>query len=526
MRSTRFLTAHPHIASLLGALLAGVLVASVAAPGTLAYGPRLARPPAPTDHARTPHFVTETGPKKWDACAWAAAAMLIEHWTGEPVGRVALRVASRDLKGGAGLRDVARGAAVLMRLDVRYSPDGGDPMTWSDLLSRLADGGGAEVLGSYSNLPRWYQRWDRKFAASGPKKSAHAVYIERYEPKRGRVWLMDPLGSGAYNGEWISVGALRKFVSERGGLVYAAATPKPIPPAHLATVRFGQPRLTGPVIAGHPVTLIVPIDRRGKRPPRLAPLRVVTTWTRVDDSEMDGPETSQPVTAARPVAVPSVSMSPVNSLGALFGLPVAPVAPAPQPSFVIGSHKGTLLTAAGWALSTKVNVPTAPGRYRLTVTFHNAAGRAIGARSVRPFTPLIVSVGGPYRVHFTTPAAIPFGSAQTVAVGVANIGSAPWVQTRAPAATRTSGVAVLTGPRMLAEWVYADGSTMAAGSLYLELKPGASTIVNLPLSKVPSGATGLRLDLVDPSGTRVSDEGGRAVTITVTPTATPLQAPD
>ena len=526
MRSTRFLTAHPHIAGLLGTILAGVLVASVAAPAALAYGPWLARPPAPSDHARTPHFVTETGPKKWDACAWAAAAMLLEHWTGEPVGRVALRVASRDLKGGAGLRDVARGAAALMRLDVRYSPDGGDPMTWSQLLYRLANGGGAEVLGSYSNLPRWYQRWDRKFAASGPKKSAHAVYVERYEPKRGRVWLMDPLGSGAYNGEWISVGALRKFVSERRGLVYAAATPKPIPPVHLATVRFGQPRLTGPVIAGHPVTLSVPIDRRGKRPPRLAPLRVVTTWTRVDDSEMDGPEVSPPVTAQAPTTMASVSMSPVNSLGALFGLPAAPVVPARQPSFLLGSAKGTPLTAAGWALSANVNVPTTPGRYRLTVTFHNAAGRAIGARSVRPFTPIIVSVGGPYRVHFAAPAAIPFGGAQTVAIGLTNIGAAPWVQTRLPAAARSAGATTLSGPRVVAEWVYADGSSTAAGSFYLELKPGASTIVNLPLSKVPSGATGLRLDLVDPSGARVSDEGGRSVTIPVTPTATPIQAPN
>jgi hypothetical protein len=523
MRSTRFITAHRHFASLLGMLLAGVLVASVAAPAALGYGPRLARPPAPQEKARTPHFVTETGPKKWDACAWAAAAMLLEHWTGRPVSRVALRAASRDMKGGASLADVARGAAVLSRLDVRYSPDGGDPMTWSQLLGRLANGGGAEVLGSYSNLPRWYQRWDRKFAASGPKKSAHAVYIERYEPKRGRVWLMDPLGSGDYNGEWISVWALHAFVSERHGLVYAAATPKPIPNVHLATVRFGQPRLTGPVIAGHPATLTVPIERHGKRPPRLAPLRVVTTWTRVDSSEPDGLEVARPTT---PTASPTVSPAPINSLGALYSLPATEAPAARPPSIATGGRKGVRLVAVGWALATKVTVPTIPGRYRLTVTFHTDAGKAIGSRSVRPFAPVIVSVGGPYRVRFATPASIPFGGAQTVPVGVANVGAAPWILTVRPTVLRSSGVSVLSGPRVLAEWVYADGSTTTAGNTYLDLKPGASTVVNLSLPKVPSGAIGIRLDLVDPNGGRVSDEGGRPATISVTPIATPLQAPN
>src|SRR5664279_5114182 len=172
---------------------------------------------------------------------------------------------------------------------------------------------------------------------------------------------MDPLGRGDYAGEWISVRALRAFVSERNGLVYAAATPKPIPYTRLATVDFSQPRLAGAVVAGKPATLILPIQHDGTRPPHRATLRVTTTWTRVDASKLDGPEVAQPATAVSPVAPASaVSLSPVNSLGARYAAPAAPVPVARAPSILLGSSKGTRLAILRWELSALVAVPKEP----------------------------------------------------------------------------------------------------------------------------------------------------------------------
>ena len=77
------------------------------------------------------------------------------------------------------------------------------------LLRRLAKGAGAVLLGDDSKLPRWYGRWDYGFWKLTKKEKAskdnHAVYIERYDSRRHRVWLMDPLGRPGWKGEWISI---------------------------------------------------------------------------------------------------------------------------------------------------------------------------------------------------------------------------------------------------------------------------------------------------------------------------------
>ena len=60
------------------------------------------------------------------------------------------------------------------------------------------------MLGDDSKLPRWYGRWDygfwkmtKKEKKKHPSRDNHAVYVERYDRRHGRVWLMDPLAHGA-----------------------------------------------------------------------------------------------------------------------------------------------------------------------------------------------------------------------------------------------------------------------------------------------------------------------------------------
>jgi hypothetical protein len=182
-------------------------------------------PPRPLPGYR-PTFVTQTDQRPWTDCLWASGAMLLDKWTNGDlqVTHQRLRAASGDSSGGSQFRDM-RVAFGALGFAFEYSPDGGDPMTWSQLLARLSKGAGAIVLGDDHDLPRWFGRWDYAFWKKKGKKDNHAVYIERYDRARGRVWLMDPLARGEWQGEWISVWALRRFVWTRGAAVFAATTP-------------------------------------------------------------------------------------------------------------------------------------------------------------------------------------------------------------------------------------------------------------------------------------------------------------
>ena len=222
------------IAPLLIAMLLAMLPSPVAA----------LEPPRPLPGYR-PHFVTETDDRPMIDCLWASGAMLIAKWTN---GRIhpthqRLRALSGDRSRGSNLDDL-KVAYRKLGINLQFSPDGGNRITFNGLLRRLAHGAGAVVLGDDSKLPRWYGRWDygfwhmtKKEKKKHPSADNHAVYVERFDRRRGRVWLMDPLARGNYHGEWISAWALRKFVWSSGGAVYAAVTPnaKPAPFAHVRT---------------------------------------------------------------------------------------------------------------------------------------------------------------------------------------------------------------------------------------------------------------------------------------------------
>ncbi|MEA2630174.1 MAG: hypothetical protein QOE66_393 [Chloroflexota bacterium] len=537
MRSARQPAVHRRALRSFGAFFGCVLLLALAAPIALAGEPHLVRPPAPDRDSPTPHFVTETNDTKWDDCEWASAAMLLEKWTGERVDRRALRGAANVAKGGSSFRDVTRGTDYLLNLHLRYSPGGGDPMTWRQLLARLSDGGGAVIEGAYSRMPQWFKRWDRKFAASGSVKSAHAVYVERYQPRRGRVWLMDPLGRDGYNGEWISVSALEYFSYTSSGLVHAMATPARLPPVSISKVRLGQPTLDGPLLAGTPTVLSIPIvhDPRSTRQPRVATVWVSSAWERVDPALPDGPVAparlvpATPSGSPPPAGFPGTGSSPISpeavdltvlgsSRGGIestfamaTGGPVAVSAP-----IVTGSPKGAPLIGGDWNLHTRIVAPTAPGRYRLTLTLRDRSGRAIGPRLVKPFLPMIVSVGGPYQATFDGPQSLAMGD-RILAFGVTNTGRAAWVASAGQVGTQRSGPAA-SAPHVIADWLFADGHTDPAGGVDLDLAPGVTATVALPLLVAPSGAIALRLDLIGPDGGRFSEQGGRATII-------PLGAP-
>ena len=183
---------------------------------------------------------------------------------------------------------------------------------------------------------------------------------------------------------------------------------------------------------------------------------------------------------------------------------------------VTGSPKGAPLLSGDWNLHARIVAPTAPGRYRLTLTLRDRTGKAIGPRLVRPFLPMIVSVGGPYQATFDAPQRLGMGD-RVLSFGVTNTGRAAWVAPADQGGTQRNGPAA-SAPHVIADWLFADGHTDPAGDVDLDLAPGVTATMALPLSLAPPDAVALRLDLIGPDGGRFSEQGGRATLI-------PLGAP-
>ncbi len=281
-------------------------------------------------------------------CVWAAGEMLLDKWThgGVRVRQSVLRRASSDKKGGSSLYDLARGIARVTGIRLRYSPSYGDSMTWWQLLDRLDHGGGAVLIGEYGRLPSHYTRWEPAFARR--RNSSHAVYIQSYDRVRGRVWLMDPLADGDFQGEWIAVETLHRFASFQHGKVMAAATParhRPTaPPLVDHAYRLAGPRLSGTPVAGSTVTVQVGLAIRWGFPAP-TPQRLTAHWV--------------PVASPDPPDPPSRSRVVIDSARAPGALP------PPDPVETMTASAPTRAGAAGFR--TTLPVPTIPGRYRLSL---------------------------------------------------------------------------------------------------------------------------------------------------------------
>ena len=144
--------------------------------------------------------------------------MLVEKWTAGriTVSKDRLRRLSGDTKKGSNFNDLA---PVLRRLGLkaRWSPEGGEFVTWNEMRARIRAGGGAVLLGDYHELPRYYGRWAPRFWKKKGKKDNHAIYLDRYDGRTDQFWVMDPLAPAGWKGEWIPARYLRSFAWQTGG---------------------------------------------------------------------------------------------------------------------------------------------------------------------------------------------------------------------------------------------------------------------------------------------------------------------
>jgi hypothetical protein len=451
--------------------LLGVLPA--AAPSPVAA----LEPPRPLPGYR-PAFVTETDVRPWKDCLWASGAMFLDKWTN---GRLKLthqelRAASGDTSGGSQFRDL-RKALAKYDFRLKYSPDGGDPVTWGQLLRRLEKGAGAVILGDDGDLPRWYGRWDYAFWKKKGKRDNHAVYIERYDRKRGRVWLMDPLGRGDWQGEWIPVWAIQAFAWTRGGHVFAAVTPTAKAAPFAKVKASAKPKV---------VLSDGALDASWK-------LKTPKGW-RFPGAQV----TARFVKAVDPLQAAAISPD------------------VPERTGTPATTKKVTIAVDGRTMHLRAPLPTEPGAYNLRLGVHDRrfGNPVVTSKDVTVFIP--GERRATLRLHVRK-AGIEAGSTLRVSVNVANSGSKTW----AGAWTMDAGagsIEVERGTRAIARWVRLDApgavdkdaaesdaqaadAAAAADPIVLEavpLDPGTKVVIKSSL-KVPTalGRWALVVDVVD-----------------------------
>ena len=442
-------------------------------------------PPRPLPEYRAA-FVTETDQRPMRDCLWASASMLLDKWTNGKVIRTheQLRALSGDAHGGSTFQDLHVAFAKL-----GFSvPDNraGNRLSWGELLTRLRRGAGAIVLGDYGQLPSWYGRWSYGFwkngqplthkqkvaakaaeaarkAAHKPKSKAkppndnHAVYVERYDARRGRVWLMDPLGRGHWHGEWLSVRALKRFAWFSGGSVFAVTTPVAAPPPYKG-VRFVGASMG------------------------LSDDAVTATW------RIRGPRKWR-----YPGADVHVSMTPATSpleaaaQSALVG-PVVTLDPAPAHPTSGVQRKSLRIRAA---------LPTSPGVYlaSMSLTDRRFGRQVVASDQVAVFVP--GKQRATVRLNVNDSILTAGGSLQLNA-SVANAGESTWAEASGPDgddAGRVMPSARARDTRLVAHWIRLDDpvggpdTTDAAGPDAGDAAsvPGPLSLMGLPLAPREQG---------------------------------------
>jgi hypothetical protein len=406
-------------------------------------------PPRPLPGYKA-RFVTQTDQRPFIDCLWASGAMLLDKWTNgdRQITHQRLRALSGDASGGSQFRNM-RVAFDKLGFGFKYSPDGGDPMTWNQLLTRLSKGAGAIVLGDYHKLPRYYGRWDYAFWKKKGKKDNHALYIERYDRKRGRVWLMDPLARGDWQGEWISVYAISRFVWRQGGAVAAATTPTAKAAPFAKVKASAKPKLV----------------RSGDTVEAAWSLKAPKKW-RFPGADL----TAKFVEADDPLEAAALS-------------PDVPVrnddADAP---------KRAKLTVKGKTMQLTAPLPTKPGAYTLHVGIRDRRfGNAfVTAHDIALFIP------GERRATLrlnVRERGVEAGQGLRLSVNVANTGTQTWAG-EFVLDTGAGQMTVERGTRVNARWVPLDDDIDVVA-------PGAVTVGTVPLA--PGEMVTLRDTLVAPS---------------------------
>jgi hypothetical protein len=465
--------------------------------------PTQAREPLRPLPGYRPSFATERDvPPPWTDCLWASASMLLDKWTAGQVsvGHARLRELSRDRSEGSNLADVAA-AFDRLGLALTYSPDGGDFITWPELLDRLRQGGGAVLLGDYGQLPRQYGRWDRDFWARTGDLDNHALYVDAYDKAHDRIWVMDPLAPAGWTGEWVPRKVVVQFAwrTPAGGL-YAAMTPV-AEAAPFSGVTVGGPKAT---VSREALRIAWPLDAA----PEGWQLPAVTLETSVTPLE-----SGLVATDANVLVVPAAPRD--TSSGATDQVVAEPAA------------AGVAATAGG--IEVVLPIPADPGAYAVSIAVvEDRFGQTVAAAG--PYT---LFVPGARRATFGLDPGIrslTLGASMKIDGYVVNTGVETWADP-VPREPTPAHELPRRQTAVWAAWISDDPALAAVAPPPARLQPfwlgpSESGLLSVTIAAPPlPGRWALALDVADVDGSFAA-AGSAPASITVYVTAVPAPQPE
>ena len=378
------------------------------------------------------------------------------------------------------------------------------------MLERLASGGGAVLAGDYGRLGSPFTRWDPSYAHDR-KAGGHAVYVERYDERAKRIWLMDPLGRDGYNGEWVPEARLHAFVWKRNGLVFAMPT---APPPQLSLTGYVPGALTlaaGSHRAGEMVQAALPLLQAG--PWRMPNLVLVSQWDLVAPDL--GASSTDPTAHAGQKPKRTVSSGPLSPHS-----DDAPPVAAP-------SGDGVQLVPPATSLNTFVALPDTPGLYQLTASVERGDSRPMPKGWTLPS--MEIRVWGD-RGAVVLPAlpteTVAAGQQLAATISVDNSGRLPWLYEDVGPKVGEDQPSDKT--QLDAMWVDADGAASPAMAP-LMLDASSGQVQDVPLALVAPALPGsytLAFDVTDGEGSLLAPEDtAHVLPITVGPAPAPTVAP-
>jgi hypothetical protein len=186
-----------------------------------------------------PPFITETDEVKWDDCTVCSTLMAVSAAT---LGEVTKRKDWSDLdsKGLKARREKIRNwlpaekqTGPTTMEDMRFAFGKEFPwlpsvplfeeqsLIWREVIDRLLANGVGVLLGNPKNVANeasHLRRWTNN------DDFGHAIYADRARKNADGtvdIFIMDPLGSGAYDGEWVPATEVKEFIDEYPGGVKA-----------------------------------------------------------------------------------------------------------------------------------------------------------------------------------------------------------------------------------------------------------------------------------------------------------------
>jgi hypothetical protein len=187
------------------------------------------------------------------------------------------------------------------------------------------------------------------------------------------------------------------------------------------------------------------------------------------------------------------------------------------------------------AITVPVTLPTAPGRYRLTITLHDADGVAYDAATQALLPSLIVRVTGDFdgAIQVAPTAALKAGTGLALGIRVVNLGVAAWGHKAIPPTSNLSGYVKAEAATVVGTWIPLSAGAAApvdpaapdlSARLTIALAPGKSADATIELTApAAAGDYLLLLDIVTPEHGSLAAAGGNPtlVRVTVLPTSTP-----